>query len=161
MVHGKEYPMSNDARTSAASRGREVRAAPVQLQEADAREAPDRARGAAPATVPEQGAWLASVVRGYFAYHAVPNNGRRLASFRYQVVRAWHRALNQPPGPARLHDWERMHQLDERWIPKTRILRPWPEGRFDVRTTFPTAIDPAGPRRASQARVGRARHVAL
>lgn len=83
--------------------------------------------------VTKQGAWLASVVRGYFAYHAVPTNGRRLASFRYQVVRAWHRALirrGQRDGTT----WERMHRLDERWIPKTRILHPWPEERFDVRT---------------------------
>ena len=26
------------------------------------------------ATIDEQGAWLRQVVRGYFAYHAVPNN---------------------------------------------------------------------------------------
>ena len=43
--------------------------------------------------VPEQSAWLASVVRGYFAYHAVPTNIRPLGAFRFQVVRAWHRSL--------------------------------------------------------------------
>jgi len=80
-----------------------------------------------------QGAWLASVVRGYFAYHAVPTNGRRLASFRFEVVRAWHRAL-QRRGQRDGTNWGRMHRLDERWIPKTRILHPWPEERFDVRT---------------------------
>jgi hypothetical protein len=83
--------------------------------------------------VPVQGAWLASVVRGYLAYHAVPTNAHGLASFRYQVVRAWHRALNRR-GQRDKTNWERMHRLDERWIPKTRILHPWPEDRFDVRT---------------------------
>lgn len=80
-----------------------------------------------------QGAWLASVVRGYFAYHAVPTNGRRLTAFRIQVVRAWHHALIRR-GQRDKTTWERMHRLDERWIPKPRILHPWPEKRFDVRT---------------------------
>lgn len=83
--------------------------------------------------VPEQGAWLASVVRGFFAYHAVPTNGRRLAGFRVEVVRAWHRALNRRSQRGRC-TWTRMHRLDERWIPQVRISHPWPEERFDVRT---------------------------
>ena len=83
--------------------------------------------------VPEQGAWLASVVRGYFAYHAVPNNGRRLNAFRIHVVRAWHRALKRR-GQRDGTTWTRMHRFGERWIPKVRILHPWPEERFDVRT---------------------------
>ena len=31
--------------------------------------------------IPEQGRWPAHVVRGYFAYHAVPTNFRRLGAF--------------------------------------------------------------------------------
>jgi hypothetical protein len=31
-------------------------------------------------------------------------------------------------------NWARMHRLDERWIPKPRIVHPWPGQRFDVRT---------------------------
>jgi retron-type reverse transcriptase len=30
--------------------------------------------------------------------------------------------------------WERMHQLDQRWLPTDRILHPWPSVRFDART---------------------------
>jgi group II intron reverse transcriptase/maturase len=37
-------------------------------------------------SVPEQGKWLASVVRGYFAYHAVPTNSVRLGRFRLAVI---------------------------------------------------------------------------
>lgn len=40
---------------------------------------------------PERGKWLASVVSGYFAYHAVPTNGLALAAFRYHVTVLWHR----------------------------------------------------------------------
>jgi len=84
-------------------------------------------------SVPEQGAWLASVVRGYFEYHAVPTNAQRLGAFRTQVIRAWHRALHrrsQRDGTT----WERMRRLAGRWIPRARILHSWPDERFDVRT---------------------------
>jgi hypothetical protein len=37
--------------------------------------------------VREQGAWLGAVVRGYFVYHAVPNNIRPIDRFRTEVVR--------------------------------------------------------------------------
>ena len=33
-------------------------------------------------SIPQQGEWLRQVVRGYFAYHAVPTNIRRLSAFR-------------------------------------------------------------------------------
>ena len=40
--------------------------------------------------IPEQGAWLKQVVRGFFAYHAVPTNGSALRAFYYYVVnRRW------------------------------------------------------------------------
>ena len=37
--------------------------------------------------IPETGKWLAQVVAGYFAYHAVPTNGLALSAFRYHVSR--------------------------------------------------------------------------
>ena len=83
--------------------------------------------------VADQGAWLASVVGGYYAYHAVPTNIRALGALRYQVVRAWHRVLRRRSQHDRTN-WSRMHQLSERWIPVPRILHPWPEERFDGRT---------------------------
>jgi hypothetical protein len=36
--------------------------------------------------IPEVGRWLAQVVAGYFAYHAVPTNSPALSAFRYHVV---------------------------------------------------------------------------
>jgi hypothetical protein len=32
--------------------------------------------------IPEQGRWLAQVVKGYFAYHAVPTNSASIGAFR-------------------------------------------------------------------------------
>jgi RNA-directed DNA polymerase len=43
--------------------------------------------------VPEVGKWLAQIVAGYFAYHAVPTNSTALHAFRYHVAVLWHRQL--------------------------------------------------------------------
>jgi hypothetical protein len=43
--------------------------------------------------IPEQGAWLKQVVRGFFAYHAVPTNGDAPKAFRHHVERIWLRTL--------------------------------------------------------------------
>jgi RNA-directed DNA polymerase len=83
--------------------------------------------------IPEQGRWLASVVRGYFAYYAVPGNARALQTFRTQVTRHWYRALRRRSQRTRL-TWERMNRLLTRWLPTVRITHPWPNVRFDART---------------------------
>jgi RNA-directed DNA polymerase len=83
--------------------------------------------------IPEQGEWLQSVVRGYFAYYAVPTNGQPLSRFRTQVARHWHRSLRRRSQRDRTN-WERMQRLTRRWIPPVSILHPWPDERFDVRT---------------------------
>lgn len=83
--------------------------------------------------IPEQGKWLRSVVQGHFLYYAVPSNGRSLQWFRTQVTRHWHRALRRRSQRDRT-TWSRMQRLAQRWIPPVRILHPWPEERFRVRT---------------------------
>ncbi|MFP2924314.1 group II intron reverse transcriptase/maturase [Pyxidicoccus sp. 3LG] len=83
--------------------------------------------------IPEQGAWLAGVVRGYFAYHGVPTNTRAMSQFRSQVIWHWHRALKRR-GQRDRTCWERMSRLVRRWLPLAKKQHPWPEERFDVRT---------------------------
>lgn len=83
--------------------------------------------------VPVQGEWLGAVVRGYFAYHAVPLNSQRLQSFRVEVTRSWLHSLRRRSQRSRM-TWDRMHRLAERWIPKPRVLHPYPWDRFDERT---------------------------
>jgi len=82
-------------------------------------------------SIPEQGRWLAQVVRGYFAYHAVPTNYAALGAFRVHVLRLWLRTLRRR---SQMDDflWEQMKKLGDQWIPKPRILHPWPEARFAV-----------------------------
>ncbi|HEY6313121.1 MAG TPA: group II intron reverse transcriptase/maturase [Streptosporangiaceae bacterium] len=97
----------------------------------------------------EQGIWLGQVVRGYFAYHAVPTNAERLSAFRHDVVTLWRRALrrrSQKDGTT----WSRIERLSAKFIPLPRILHPWPDRRFLVKH----------PRWEPSARIGPARFYA-
>ena len=81
--------------------------------------------------IPEQGAWLKQVVRGFFAYHAVPTNGPALRAFYYYVKRIWLRTLRRRSQKDRF-SWQRMHGLAADWLPQPRILHPYPDKRFAV-----------------------------
>ena len=83
--------------------------------------------------IPEQGRWLGSVVRGHYAYYAVPGNDSATFAFRGQVTRHWYRALRRRSQRTRLN-WERMDRLATRWLPPARVMHPYPQVRFDVRT---------------------------
>jgi len=82
-------------------------------------------------SIPEQGKWLGQVVRGFYAYHAVPTNYRALVVFRVRIAQLWKRALMRRSQRAR-RTWKRMARLLEAWLPRPRILHPWPERRFDA-----------------------------
>jgi RNA-directed DNA polymerase len=82
--------------------------------------------------IPEVGRWLAQIVAGYFAYHAVPTNSPALYSFRYHVIVLWHRQLCRRSQRAYVV-WERMAKLADEFLPRPRILHPWPSVRFAVR----------------------------
>ena len=81
--------------------------------------------------IPEQGAWLKQVVRGFFAYHAVPTNGPALRAFYYHVTRLWLRTLRRR-GQKDRFSWQRMQRLAVDWLPQPRILHPYPDKRFAV-----------------------------
>lgn len=83
--------------------------------------------------IPEQGRWLASVVRGHRTYYAVPGNRVAVAAFRTQVTRHWHEALQRRSQRARI-SWTRMNRLATRWLPPARVVHPFPDVRFRVRT---------------------------
>jgi group II intron reverse transcriptase/maturase len=79
--------------------------------------------------IPQQGAWLRSVVQGYYNYHAVPGNIAALEAFRTQALRSWRHALRRRSQRSRL-DWKRFGPLVDRWIPRPKILHPYPSVRF-------------------------------
>ena len=82
--------------------------------------------------IPEQGKWLRQVVTGYFAYHAVPTNIRALNAFRDHVSDLWRRSLQRRSQKDRT-TWERITKLVDDFLPKPRILHPWPKSRFAVK----------------------------
>ena len=69
--------------------------------------------------IPEQGRWLASVLRGHANYYGVPGNQEALLAFRYIATGL---------------TCERMRYLRQRWLPWPQIVHPWPDTRFDART---------------------------
>jgi RNA-directed DNA polymerase len=79
-----------------------------------------------------QGKWLRQVVKGYFNYHAVPTNSRALGVFRHRVTLLWRRVLEHRSHKAEM-TWERMMKLVNDWLPRPRVLHPWPSQRFAVR----------------------------
>ena len=82
-------------------------------------------------SIPQQGIWLRQVVTGYFNYHAVPTNGRALAAFRFHVIDLWRRTLRRR-SQTDWTTWEKAARLAHDFLPKPRILHPWPERRFAV-----------------------------
>jgi RNA-directed DNA polymerase len=83
--------------------------------------------------LPAQGTWLASVVRGHFAYYAVPGNIDAVTAFRREATRHWYKALRRRSQRTRLN-WARMDPISTRWLPPPRILHPYPTARFDAKT---------------------------
>ena len=81
--------------------------------------------------IPQQGQWLGQVVRGYFAYHAVPTNVASLSAFRHHVEHLWRRTLQRRSQKDHT-TWERLARLAADFLPAPRILHPWPDARFAV-----------------------------
>ena len=81
------------------------------------------------APIPEQGAYLRSVLLGHTRYYGVPRNAPRLSAFRFALVRRWHAALRRRSQTARV-SWARMTRLSTRWLPFPRICHPYPNQRL-------------------------------
>jgi RNA-directed DNA polymerase len=83
-------------------------------------------------SIPEQGGWLKQVVTGYFVYHAVPTNSAALVTFRDEIIARWRWVLHRRSQKSAL-TWTRMKKLADDWLPRPRILHPWPNQRFAVK----------------------------
>jgi group II intron reverse transcriptase/maturase len=84
-------------------------------------------------SIPEQGRWLASVLRGHYAYYAVPGNSDRINRFYNEVTRHWLRALRRRSQRHRM-PWTRMRRLSARWLPTPQRMHPFPNARFAATT---------------------------
>jgi RNA-directed DNA polymerase len=76
--------------------------------------------------------WLQSVVRGYFQYHAIPDNQARLEAFRQEVLRMWLDQLRRRSQRSRWN-WERFMERLGHLLPEIRVLQPYPTVRFDAK----------------------------
>jgi group II intron reverse transcriptase/maturase len=79
--------------------------------------------------IAEVGRWLQRVVTGYFNYHAVPLNGAALDAFRNQIIGLWLKTLRRRSQKDRF-SWQRIWKLADEWLPRPRIVHPWPLQRF-------------------------------
>jgi RNA-directed DNA polymerase len=78
------------------------------------------------------GRWLKRVVEGYYRYHAVPGNLGAMGTFRYRLCKLWRQVLRRR-SQRRQPGWDRLRPTFDRWIPRPRVLHPYPSVRFDVR----------------------------
>lgn len=82
----------------------------------------------------ETGRWLGSVVRGWMQYHAVPGNYQRVNRFVSEVTRLWQATIRRRSQRGRRGwDWKRMQRVAAIYLPRPRILQPYPNDRFHAR----------------------------
>jgi RNA-directed DNA polymerase len=78
------------------------------------------------------GHWLGQVLNGYYRYHAIPGNQAALQRFRERIQQHWRRSLRRRSQGAAPNE-AKLARLFARWLPRPRILHPYPQVRFDAR----------------------------
>jgi len=73
--------------------------------------------------------WLSSVIQGHCNYYGVPGNLRNLTRFRYELLRAWYRALCRRSQKKRIN-WQKFGQFLGNRLPSVHTVHPYPEERF-------------------------------
>ena len=84
--------------------------------------------------IADVGAWLRMVLTGHYQYYGVPRNYRSMNAFRRRVIELWRKTLRRRGDKKGKITWERMQKLADLWLPPPRIVHPYPNERFDVRT---------------------------
>jgi len=77
------------------------------------------------------GAWLASVLRGYYRYFGVPLNYAALDRMRDLVRRTWRRTLSRRSQRGYVTEAAMTH-LARTWLPRPAICQPYPHERLRV-----------------------------
>ena len=80
------------------------------------------------------GRWLKAVLEGHYRYYGVPRNYHALAAFRRHLLKEWQRTLRRRSDKEKKVTWKRMERLAERWLPKPKIVHPYPNQRLCVKT---------------------------
>jgi len=82
--------------------------------------------------IAQTGKWLHSVLCGHYQYYGVPRNYRAMQQFRNKVCRFWHKILRRRSDKKHRVTWARTSKHIERWLPKPRIVHPYPNQRLSV-----------------------------
>jgi RNA-directed DNA polymerase len=80
-------------------------------------------------SIPQQGLMLRRIVQGYLNYHAIHGNMHALETFVREIRRYWFRILCRRSQHHHMN-WEKFSPIVDRWIPKPKILHPYPNVRF-------------------------------
>jgi group II intron reverse transcriptase/maturase len=79
--------------------------------------------------IKQVGAWLKRVLRGYFNYHAVPDNLKRLKGFHHGVSRAWFKQLRRRSQKDKM-TWARFERFAKQYLPCPLRVHPYQPERF-------------------------------
>ena len=79
--------------------------------------------------IPEQGRYVASVVRGHANYYGIPGNARAVSSFRHKVICIWRKTLSRRSQKGSI-PWRRMERIAARHVPRVRLRYTNPDGHF-------------------------------
>ena len=79
--------------------------------------------------VPKVGEWLKRVLDGHYQYFGVPGNWASLGLFRERIARYWGRVLRRRSQKGKVSAI-RLGRLFTRWLPRPRVVHPYPEQRF-------------------------------
>ena len=73
--------------------------------------------------------WVRSVITGHMNYYSVPGNSRSIQAFHGEIVKRWLKMLRRR-SQRHVINWSRFGPWVRRWLPKVRIVHPYPEMRF-------------------------------
>ena len=76
--------------------------------------------------------WLRSVLTGHMNYYSVPGNGQCVSLFHNEIVKRWFKILRRRSQRYTI-TWERFGPWVRQFLPKVRIVHPYPEMRFRVK----------------------------
>jgi len=76
--------------------------------------------------------WLRSILIGHMNYYSVPGNFQSVSKFHNEVIRRWLKMLRRRSQRHRII-WDKFGLWVRKYLPKVRVIHPYPEMRFRAR----------------------------